>query len=98
MRKIMSLSRRLQQLRIQKPRRRRLMLTDVDGESVQLMSNGSVFGLVENGGLHRVNRVTHTDIGNQIRVTLLGSGMTWNIDLSRFDLQKLKEFSPIDFA
>ena len=95
---LMSLSRKLQQLRISKPRRRRLILNDLDNETVQFVSNGSVFGLVENGGLHRVQRITHTDFGNQARVTLLGNGIAWNFDLIPTELQKLKEFSPIRVA
>lgn len=94
----MSLSRKLQQLRISAPRRRRLVLTDMDNENVQLMSNGSVFGLVEDGGLHRVEMITHTDFGNQSRVTLIGNGMAWNFDLYTTDLQKLKDFSPVAVA
>jgi hypothetical protein len=94
----MSLSRKLQQLRISKPRRRRLILNDLDNETVQFVSNGSVFGLVENGGLHRVQRITHTDFGNQARVTLLGNGIAWNFDLPPTELQKLREFSPIRVA
>ena len=95
---LMSLSRKLQQLRISKPRRRRLILNDLDNETVQFVSNGSVFGLVENGGLHRVQRITHTDFGNQARVTLLGNGIAWNFDLPPTELQKLREFSPIRVA
>ena len=95
---LMSLSRKLQQLRISKPRRRRLILNDLDNETVQFVSNGSVFGLVENGGLHRVQRITHTDFGNQARVTLLGNGIAWNFDLPPTELQKLREFSPIKVA
>ena len=94
----MTLSRKLQQLRIATPRRRRLILTDMDNENVQLMKNGSVFGLIENGGLHRVQKIIHTDFGNQARVTLLGNGMAWNFDLYTTDLQKLKDFSPVQVA
>ena len=91
----MTLSRKLQQLRISAPRRRRLVLTDMDNENVQLMKNGSIFGLVANGGLHRVQRITHTDFGSQVRVTLLGNGMAFKFDLLPSDLQKLKDFSPV---
>ena len=95
---IMSLARRLQQLNIAAPRRRRLLLNDVDNVTVHLISKGNVFGLIENGGMHRVQRITYTDFGEQARVTLLGNGIAWNFDLPPTELQKLREFSPIRVA
>jgi hypothetical protein len=62
------------------------------------VSNGSVFGLIEDGGLHRVEMIKHTNFGNKSRVTLLGNGIAWNFDLPPTELQKLKEFSPVAVA